>query len=65
MRSTLAQEVGLRANGTQIVPPEQDSRLSQDYRDHMNSEGSPTNTVAQGYVWVPGTELNRMPARLH
>jgi hypothetical protein len=61
----LAQEVGLRANGTQIVPPEQDSRLSQDYRDYMNSEGSPTNTVAQGYVWVPGTELNRMPARLH
>ncbi len=65
VRRTLEQEVQLRANGTQIVPPEQDSRLSQDYRDHMNSEGSPTNTVAQGYVWVPGTELNRMPARLH
>ncbi len=65
VRSTLEQEVGLRANGTQIVPPEQDSRLSREYRDHMNSEGSPTNTVAQGYVWVPGTELNRMPARLH
>ena len=65
VRRTLEQEVQLRANGTQIVPLEQYSRLSQDYRDHMNSEGSPTNTVAQGYVWVPGTELNRMPARLH
>ncbi|WP_374586622.1 hypothetical protein [Pseudoduganella sp.] len=65
VRSTLQQEVGLRANGTQIVPPEQDSALSQAYRDYMNGEGSPTSIVAEGYVWVPGTELNRMPARLH
>ncbi|WP_028102895.1 hypothetical protein [Pseudoduganella violaceinigra] len=65
VRSTLAQEADLRANGNRIVARDQDSRLSQEYRDHMNSEGSPSSTVARGYVWVPGTELNRMPARLH
>lgn len=65
VRSTLAQEAGLRANGTRIVPPEQESALSQAYRDYMNGEGSPTSIVAEGYVWVPGTELNRMPVRMH
>jgi hypothetical protein len=25
----------------------------------VNAEGSPSDTVASGYVWSPGTELNR------
>ena len=62
VRETLQREVDLRANGTEYVPLEQDSEASQGYRAHMNSEGSPTEAVAEGYQWRPGTELNRLPA---
>lgn len=62
VRETLQREVDLRANGTEYVPLEQDSEASQAYRAHMNSEGSPTEAVAEGYQWRPGTELNRLPA---
>lgn len=64
VRSTLAAEVDLRANGTEIVPLEDDSSASIEYREHMNSEGSPTETVAAGYNWRPGTELNRKVVNL-
>jgi hypothetical protein len=30
----------------------------------MNSEGSPTETVAAGYVWRPGTELSDAAKRM-
>jgi hypothetical protein len=59
VRKILLQEVDLRANGTQFVPLEQDSQASIDYRNHLNSEGSPTEMVAAGYIWTPGTELHR------
>ena len=59
VRQILLQEVDLRANGTQFVPLEQDSQASIQYRDYLNSEGSPTEIVAAGYIWTPGTELNR------
>lgn len=59
VRKVLLQEVDLRANGTQFVPLEQDSQASIDYRNHLNSEGSPTEMVAVGYIWTPGTELHR------
>ena len=59
VRQTLNQEVDLRRFGTQFVAKDQENRASLDYRNHMNSEGSPTNTVATGYQWQPGTELNR------
>ena len=62
VRQVLAQEVDLRANGTQFVPLTQESRASIDYRDQINSEGSPSETAAAGYVWTPGTELNRKVA---
>jgi rubrerythrin len=57
VRKTLAQEVDLRADGTQIVPKEKESRLSVEYRKQINSEGSPTEMVAAGYKWAPGGEL--------
>jgi hypothetical protein len=55
----LAKEVGLRANGTEIVgerelPKDSPSRA---YAEKMNRDGSPSETVAAGYVWMPGTEL--------
>jgi len=59
LRTVLAQEVGLRANGTEYVPKEQESTASQQARVILNADGSPTNTVAAGYRWSPGTELSR------
>ena len=57
VRKVLEQEVDLRANLTEIVPLEQEGESSLRYRKHMNSQGSPSETVAQGYAWRPGTEL--------
>ena len=57
VRATLANEVDLRANGTEIVPLEDEAQSSIDYREYMNSQGSPSETVAAGYRWRPGTEL--------
>jgi rubrerythrin len=57
VREVLEQEVDLRANGTRIVPLEEEGQSSIAYRTHMNSEGSPSQIVAEGYSWRPGTEL--------
>jgi rubrerythrin len=62
VRQVLEQEVDLRANGKRIVPLEEEARSSIDYREGMNSEGSPTETVAGGYRWHPGTELAGTPS---
>lgn len=59
VRRTLAQELDLSANGLEIVPFEEEAERNIDYRAHLNSEGSPSDTVAEGYAWYPGTELNR------
>ncbi len=61
VRKVLLQEVDLRASGADFVPLEQDPERSQKYRQHLNSEGSPTEAAPAGYVWNPGTEL-AMPA---
>lgn len=60
VRETLNNEVDLRAAGTQFThkDDEQDrAPLSIAYREQMNSEGSPSEIVAAGYTWMPGTEL--------
>ena len=59
VRATLAAEVYLRARGTEIVPLEEDSERSIEYRKYMNAHGSPSEIVAQDYAWRPGTELAR------
>jgi len=61
VRETLQSEVDLRANGTEYVGDAQDTPASRDYREHMNAEGSPTEAVADGYRWRPGTELGPPP----
>jgi rubrerythrin len=58
VRETLRRELTLSAAGTEFVDREQETEATRGYRDLMNSEGSPTETVAAGYVWQPGTELN-------
>jgi hypothetical protein len=57
MRKVLAGEVDLRALGTQVVPREHEDQASIDYRRQLNADGSPSEAVAAGYVWTPGTEL--------
>jgi hypothetical protein len=59
VRETLNREVDLRASGTQFVSKEDEPERSLAYREQMNSEGSPTETVAAGYRWMPGTELTK------
>lgn len=59
VRNVLRDEVDLRANGTQFVEKRQEPQRSLDYRRRLNAEGSPTDTVAAGYHWAPGTELTR------
>jgi rubrerythrin len=57
VRETLEREVDLRAAGRDIVPKAQDPQRSRAYREQLNRSGSPSDTVAAGYVWRPGTEL--------
>jgi len=60
VRETLTNEVDLRAAGTQFINKEDEpdrAPLSISYREQMNSEGSPSEIVAAGYTWTPGTEL--------
>ncbi len=57
VREVLARETELRANGAEIVPREQESRASIEYRQRLHAEGCPSESVAAGYQWSPGTEL--------
>jgi hypothetical protein len=61
VRQVLRQEVNLRAVGADFVPAHQvpKSSPSNMYRAKINSDGSPSERVAEGYVWTPGTELIR------
>ncbi len=64
IRETLRREVPLSAAGTEIVGREAEAEATREYRNHINSEGSPSQTVAAGYVWRPGTELTDPGTRL-
>lgn len=64
VRATLAREVDLRTSGPDFVGVEEEPQSSLDYRNHMNGEGSPSEVIAAGYVWQPGTELTRNAVNL-
>lgn len=64
VRETLRQELPLSAAGPDIVDREHETESTQAYRDHINSEGSPSETVAAGYIWRPGTELSDPAKRI-
>jgi hypothetical protein len=64
VRQTLRREVGLSAAGTEFVDRDQETEATRAYRDEVNAEGSPTETVAAGYVWRPGTELTDPATRV-
>ena len=63
VRKVLREEVDLRSVGTEFVDASEVPRgnPSNAYRERMNSEGSPSERVAAGYIWAPGTELARVP----
>jgi hypothetical protein len=56
VRQTL-REIPFRAQGTEIGDFE-DSAASVDYREQLNSNGSPSNAVSAGWRWHPGGELS-------
>jgi len=57
VRETLEKEVDLRASGADFVPKEKEPERSIQKRAELNREGSPTERVASGWAWTPGTEL--------
>ncbi len=59
VRKVLAHEVDLRTNGVNFVALEQEGPNSLLYRAMVNADGSPSEAVASGYIWSPGTELRR------
>lgn len=59
VRKVLANETGLRTDGAQFVPGAREGAASAAYRQQLNAHGSPSEAVAAGYVWMPGTELRR------
>jgi hypothetical protein len=57
VRQTLRTEVNLSAVDSNFVDRSQETKETRQYRNHMNSEGSPSDRVAASYIWTPGTEL--------
>ncbi|MDB4933376.1 MAG: hypothetical protein JWP87_348 [Labilithrix sp.] len=59
VRETLVREVDLRARGTTYIDKslEGPDSPSARYRAQLNADGSPSERVAKGYRWRPGTEL--------
>ncbi|HEX5352855.1 MAG TPA: hypothetical protein VFW60_02125 [Rhodanobacteraceae bacterium] len=59
IRKVLDKEVDYTAEGHRILPRDQlsDGQRSAAYRDHLNKDGSYSETVAENYAWHPGTEL--------
>ncbi|MDC0743331.1 hypothetical protein [Polyangium mundeleinium] len=64
VRQVLKNEVHLRSVGTQFVPVGQvpPDSPSIAYNRQINAAGSPSQTVAAGYVYTPGTELVKKAA---
>jgi rubrerythrin len=62
VRQTLLREVDMRTDRTRFVERQDESQASIDYRARINADGSPSEAVAAGYVWTPGTELARRQA---
>jgi len=60
VRDVLRAEVNLSAVGADYVERSKESSATRAYREQLNADGSPSDTVAGGYVWMPGTELATM-----
>src|SRR5690606_19016508 len=56
VRQVLDQEVGYRVIGTEFNSAGNESERTLGYRASINADGSPSQAVAAGYRWRPGTE---------
>lgn len=65
VRDVLRAEVNLTAVNESFVPfsSEDPNGPSARQRGQLNSEGSPSELVALGYTWTPGTELSKQGPR--
>jgi hypothetical protein len=63
VRETLRAEAHLTAEGERFISfgEENPRGASKKQRERLNADGSPSDLVAAGYVWAPGTELARRP----
>jgi hypothetical protein len=63
VQETLRNEVHLTARGEQFIAfdDEDPKGPSRRQRDQLNADGAPSDLVAAGYVWAPGTELASRP----
>jgi len=59
LREVIVNETQLRKDGTEFVDESQEGETSLLYREQMNSDGSPSETVSATYRWTAGTELAR------
>lgn len=61
IRGVLEKEVDLRASGMGFILHDQESPASPSslYRARLNVSGSPSQAVAAGYRWSPGTEIRQ------
>jgi hypothetical protein len=57
VKEVLQNEVHLRAKGHRFVDKEDPDSASARARRELNKHGAPSQIVAQGYRWIPGTEL--------
>jgi hypothetical protein len=57
VREVLRREVRLAASGADFVDRAEEPARSRQMRDALNAAGSPSETVAAGWMWRPGTEL--------
>ena len=64
VRQVIEQESSMRKDGTQFVAEAAEGASSLAYRQQMNRDGSPSETVSATYRWSPGTELARAPTHL-
>ncbi|NLY95478.1 MAG: hypothetical protein GXY23_15810 [Myxococcales bacterium] len=65
VRETLRNEVHLTARGPDFIPFDEETADSPSaaQRKQLNADGSPSDLVAAGYVYTPGTELARKRPR--
>jgi len=65
VRATLNAELDLRTDGERFIRAAQgEPARSIAYRNELNSDGSPSETVSAGYRWRPGTELAQRARQL-
>lgn len=57
IRAVLRTEVGLSAREQELVPRAREAGRTREERARLDRDDSPSNVVAAGYVWGPGTEL--------